>query len=504
MDMLMDNIFDLARFDEYKEDNRREVKSANGGLPQTLWDTYSAMANTYGGVIICGVKEREDGSWFTTGINNAAKLKRDFWNQANDPKKVSVNLLRETDISVYQIGEDVVLVIRVPAADRETKPVFINGDMFKGTFKRNNEGDYHCTETEIRAMLRDQPRKTMDGKVLPNMELSELDQESIKSYKTIMESRRPGHVFLSLPMDEFLEAIGAARKADDGKLHPTCAGLLMFGKEYKILYEYDLYFLDYREHLLPDVRWTDRIQSQSGDWSGNLFDFFSRVSAKLVLDLKKPFKLVNMVRVDETPLHDAVREALVNCLVNADFYEPRGVVIDKYPDRIVLRNPGTIIVGKRQMLRGGESEPRNSSMMKMFNLIGYGERAGSGVPDIYSVWRQAGYIEPAIEEQFGNGQPNRTVVTLPLVDQAVSEKEPEKKPEKSPEKNPELKKQREMNERSNAILVLLRQNPSISRMTIAEITGLSNAQVRKSLDILKKDGKIHREGSDRNGKWIVD
>ena len=88
-------------------------------------------------------------------------------------------------------------------ADRETKPVFINGDMFKGTFKRNNEGDYHCTEAEVRAMFRDQPRKTIDGKVLPNMELSELDQESIKSYKSIMESRRPGHVFLSCPFSSF-------------------------------------------------------------------------------------------------------------------------------------------------------------------------------------------------------------------------------------------------------------------------------------------------------------
>ena len=71
-------------------------------------------------------------------------------------------------------------------------------------------------------------------------------------------------------------------------------------KEYKILYEFGQYLLDYREHLSPEVRWTDRIMSQSGDWSGNVFDFFVWVSAKLTLDLKKPFKLVNMVRQDET------------------------------------------------------------------------------------------------------------------------------------------------------------------------------------------------------------
>lgn len=411
----MKEVFDLSKFDEYKEDNRREVKSAKGGLPGSLWDTYSAMANTYGGVIILGVKENTDGSWYTTGLKDVSRLKKDFWNTINNQTKVSINLLQEKDVTDYEKDGDVILVIYVPAADRENKPVYLNQDLFGSTFKRNNEGDYHCTRAEIQAMLRDETRVTMDTKVLQKMKVADFDQDTIRSYKLWLESKRPGHVFLSQSNDDFLESIGAARIADDGVIHPTSAGLLMFGKEYKILYEFEQYLLDYREHLSPEVRWTDRIMSQSGDWSGNVFDFFVRVSAKLTLDLKKPFKLVNMVRQDETPVHDAVREALVNCLVNTDFYEPRGVVIEKYPDKIVLQNPGTVIVGKKQMLRGGLSEPRNGALMKMFHLIGYGERAGSGVPDIYATWDIAGFADPIVEEQFGSDQPNRTIITLPLL-----------------------------------------------------------------------------------------
>ena len=103
-------------------------------------------------------------------------------------------------------------------------------------------------------------------------------------------------------------------------------------------------------------------------------------------DLKIPFKLEGITRVDDTPVHKALREALANCLVNTDFYFPRGIVIRKDAESIVMENPGSIRTGKAQMLKGGISDPRNKALMKMFNLIGIGERAGSGVPDIYSVW----------------------------------------------------------------------------------------------------------------------
>lgn len=96
------------------------------------------------------------------------------------------------------------------------------------------------------------------------------------------------------------------------------------------------YFLDYREMLDPTIRWTDRLQSSSGDWTGNLLDFYFRVYSKLVKDLKIPFKLEGITRVVYTPVHKAIREALANCLVNCDFYIPRGVVIRKDAETIVM------------------------------------------------------------------------------------------------------------------------------------------------------------------------
>lgn len=170
------NTFDLSQFDKYREDNRREVKKEEGGLPVYLQNTYSSFANCYGGVIILGVKENKDGSWRTTGIQNASKLRKEFWDKINNPKKVSINLLSEDDVQTYEVGDnkDVVMVIYVPMAKREQKPVYINNDIFNGTFRRNYEGDYHCTRLQVKTMLRDQTERTMDMEVLDKVSIGKL------------------------------------------------------------------------------------------------------------------------------------------------------------------------------------------------------------------------------------------------------------------------------------------------------------------------------------------
>ena len=69
--------------------------------------------------------------------------------------------------------------------------------------------------------------------------------------------------------------------------------------------------------------------------------------------------------------------------------------------------PRIYTVGKKQMLRGGLSDPRNKALMKMYNMINVGERAGSSVPNILQTWSNEEWIEPVIDEQFN---PDRTIL----------------------------------------------------------------------------------------------
>lgn len=94
--------FSLDELNTYRENNQFEVKSARGGLPGSIWETYSAFANSEGGVIILGIKEKKDGSLIVEGLEDAAKLIKDFWNMVNNLKEYKTNnvALKENDVAL--------------------------------------------------------------------------------------------------------------------------------------------------------------------------------------------------------------------------------------------------------------------------------------------------------------------------------------------------------------------------------------------------------------------
>ena len=199
---------------------------------------------------------------------------------------------------------------------------------------------------------------------------------------------------------------------EKGELRPTRAGLLMFGEDRWITYEFPHYFLDYRQEAGAVERWADRFTSQSGDWTGNVYDFYFRVYNKLRAALKVPFRLDGVDRVDDTPAHEALREAIVNALANANWFDRRGVVCVWDDEAITIANPGDFRMPVEEAKKPGSTDPRNETMMRMFAMVEIGERAGSGMDKIFEGWAWAGYAEPSYEVAYG---PDRTTLTLPLV-----------------------------------------------------------------------------------------
>ena len=476
-------MIDFTKLSDYRENNYLEVKRAAGGLPNSLWETYSAFANTNGGLILLGVEEGADKTLHVVGIDNPEKMVTDFWNTVNNKKKVSTNILRGKNVQIVEQDGKHIVAIEVPRAERGDKPIYLNDDIWCA-YRRNGEGDYRCSKNSVRAMIRDSANDTQDMLVLEKMPFSVFDYNAVNSYRNAMRATRPNHVWINLDDDDFLWKLGAIDRGEDDKLHPTAAGLLMFGFEYEIVKEFAYYFLDYQEHFDTSLRWTDRITSTSGEWSGNLFDFYYKAYNKLIQNpsIKTPFKLEGGYRVDDTPVHGAIREALANCIINADYYGEGGLVIKNSTDKIVFENPGGLRIGIEEAISGGFSNPRNAVLMKMFNLLDIGERAGSGIPSIYSVWHNQKLESPKIEEKLDSIE--RTVLVLPL----------KKQPIKTADKKQPIK----TTQQKEAIIKYAQENGELKSVDLVDMLSVGETRVRALLRDLVSEGFLVALGTNRN------
>lgn len=399
-----------------------ELKLAAKGLPSSIWETYSAFANTNGGTIVLGVQENQNRTnrnerCVIAGVNNAENLLKDFWNTINNSGKISKNLLTNEEVQVVDVDGKQLIVINVPQADFSLRPVYINGNPLTGTYKRNHEGDYRCTEEEVKTMLADaqSQKHSYDSEMLPNYTIDDIDLATLRAYRQRFLLRAESHPWNEVDDLTFLTKIGAYRiERETGEKGLTRAGVLMFGK-YDSITEPNCtpwYFPDYQEWLGADdsQRWTDRVYP-NGTWEANLYQFFHLVYTKLAQYQPTKFALKGIERVDDTSAHVAIREALVNTLVHCNYAVRGNILIKRTAQGIIMRNPGRMLVSIEDFYAGSHSMCRNPLIQKMFMLLGYGERAGSGADIIVKGWQKYNWERPKIEESI---QPEETMLLMPM------------------------------------------------------------------------------------------
>ncbi|MEN4953688.1 RNA-binding domain-containing protein [Stenotrophomonas sp. TWI819] len=390
-------------------------RDGQGALPDDFWPTYSAFANAGGGVVVLGLRER-NGAFAIEGIANVAKVRKELFDGLGNRQKVSANLLVDADVSELVLPEGTLLVIQIPRAGRKQRPVFLKGNPLGHTYLRLNEGDRCLPDEDVKRMLAEQVEDSRDDRILRGYGMPDLCMETFRAYRQVFANRDPLHPWNTQDDLGFLRQIGGwrqDRETGDGGL--TLAGLLMFGWMSTIQEALPNYMLDYQERPEARIesRWVDRI-TLDGRWSGNLYDFYRRVYLKLTEDLKVPFLLEKGERKDETAVHVALREALANVLVHADYSERAPVLVVKRPDMFGFRNPGLMRIPPEIAIRGGEHDCRNRTLHKMFRFVGVGEQAGSGIPKIYGGWADQHWRAPALYERM---EPyNQTLLELRMVD----------------------------------------------------------------------------------------
>jgi ATP-dependent DNA helicase RecG len=427
------------------ESSEVEFKSARGGFPGSFWESYSAFANTNGGTIVLGVVEKNNQFLFD-GLTKETiiRYKKNFWDCAHNKGKISICLPRESDVRIEQIDDSYILIFDIPRASYELRPVYISSNPFGNTYRRNHEGDYLCTDAEVRRMFADaeHDRHPQDGRILVGFDLErDIDIESLHQYRQTFASLQPSHPWVGISDIDFLKKLGGyATEYETGKEGFTLAGILMFGKYDSIINNSGdpMYFVDYREKIAidnPYVRWTNRIYPD-GMWEANLYQFYVRVYNRLIQSLPRPFMMKDGVRQEETPAHDAIREALINCIIHQDVNAQGHIIVERTDENLVFMNPGMMLVSKQQYFKGGRSICRNPILQKMFMRLGRAEKAGSGVDKIISGWQYLGLPLPTVVETT---RPDYVMLTMQMTKKNQQEKPTRKTNKKNQQEKPTRK-----------------------------------------------------------------
>ena len=477
----------------YGERINIEYKEAAGDLPKSLWETYSAFANTIGGVIVLGIKEHrnryEEDRFEIKGVADADKMLKSFWDTINSDK-VSRNILFDDDVECIDYEGKTLIAIHVPMANYTMRPVYINKNLLSGSFKRNYEGDYHCTDEEVKSMLRDANENGNDGLMLENYDMNDIDLPTLHAYRNHFKISNLDHVFNHLDDKEFLRNMGGMTTDRITRREGlTMAGLMMFGKGLPVRDRFDNIRMDYidKTNLIGDSRWSDRL-TYDGTWENNLFNFFTRVMPKLTADLKRPFKLEGMERIDDTPVHKAVREAMTNMIIHADLFITGVLKVEKYDNEFLFSNPGSLKLPIEDIMNGGNSKARNPRIQNMLRMIGFGDNIGSGYPTILRAWKDEHWRKPTLIDRTELRQVDLTMPMISLLPESVLNAMKAYYGEETYDA---------MTSEEQMILAYVWNGDSISNTELQQLLGLNSIEVGKILHQMVAKQLLNKENKNR-------
>ena len=214
--------------------------------------------------------------------------------------------------------------------------------------------------------------------------------------------------------------------------------------------------------------------------------------------MPRPFKLEKGgKRNDDTPQHEAVREAFTNSIIHCDLMADAGILrIEKHDDRLCFRNPGLLKLPVETIYRGGNSKARNPKIQNMLRMIGFGENVGSGFPKIIAAWKETNWGEPQLLNKL---DVDEVELVLPVPSpKASSVNAPVNAPANAPA-NASVK----LNKTQLAIIKVLLKDNRATYEDLAKIIGVDRTTIRRNIAVLKEKGVIRRVGEDKNGYWEV-
>jgi len=391
------------------EHERIEAKRASD-IGKSLLETVCAFANEPGlggGWLLLGVVREEQAlfpAYEVEGIDQPDKLGADIATQCRNTFNQPVRV----DIATEAVNGKTVLVVHVPEAQPQDKPVFFKAQgLPKGAYRRIGSTDQHCTDDDLAVFYQGRQQDSFDSSLVTDTTLDDLLPAAIADYRQSRAQANPDAEELRWSDEELLQSLGCIRRNPQGTWQPTVAGLMLFGKPTALRRCFPMMRVDYIR--VPGREWVpqpDGKRFDTIDLRDPLLRLVRRAQAAILDDLPKGFALEegDLQRQDKPaiPLR-VIREALVNALMHRSYRSHSPVQIIRYANRLEIRNPGFSLKSQDHLGEPG-SQLRNPKIAAALYDTRLAETKGSGIRVMRESMEQAGLTPPLFESDRGNDQ----------------------------------------------------------------------------------------------------
>ena len=341
------------------------------------------------------------------GIAHPEKLSTDIATQCRN----SFNQPVRVEINTETIHGKAVLVVHVPEAQPQDKPIFFKAQgLPKGALRRISSTDQHCTDDDLAVFYQGRQTESFDSTLVADSSWDDLSPEAIADYRQSRAAANPDAEELRWSDEDLLQSLGCIRRNPQGPnpeaWQPTVAGLMLFGKPVALRRCFPMMRVDYIR--VPGREWVphpDR-RFDTIDLRDPLLRLVRRAQAAILDDLPKGFALEegDLQRHDTPaiPLR-VIREALVNALMHRSYRSHSPVQIIRYANRLEIRNPGFSLKSQDHLGEPG-SQLRNPKIAAALYDTRLAETKGSGIRVMRESMEQAGLTPPLFESDRGNDQ----------------------------------------------------------------------------------------------------
>ena len=457
-----------------------EFKRCGNGIESDVYQTVCSFLNRFGGDIFLGVLD--DGTVNGVPENAAKDMSKNFVKMISNPDVLSPTVYLSPEILKYE--DKTVIHIHVPvSAEVHTYK--------KHVYDRVDDADVKVTATAaIASMYLRKQNIFTEKRVYPYVALEDLRLDLLPRIRQMAANNVEGtHVWQNMNDEELLKSAGLfGVDRVTGERGYNLAAVMLLGKDDIIRDVCPAYVTDALLRRVNVDRYDDREIVDT-----NLIESYDRLMEFVRKHLPDKFFLEEDQRLNLRNI--IAREMVGNVLIHREYSSSYVAKLIIEQNRMYTENANRAAQDGFLTPDNIEPNPKNPIIASFFRTIGWSDRLGSGVRNLFKYTKFYSGADPKFHES------DVFRLIIPLNDGYSYDVEIVKKSESAIKNGDKKTATTEM--RIEVILNTMENGQEYKADEIAEILGLKSSRTRELLKILVNENKLGIIGNKKNRRYFL-